>query len=231
MFSLGDIERSGLFGKNSMASHQLHLKIKEARDERKLKRSDSRGVSQESLENGDPGKSQREFGRCFGKLSKVFRAYCVGFPRAWGDRGCGRGSCSCDEADRDNLGLCVVWGALEAWRSGSILRKRSLWAYLGRCSEVDLGLGFKWVLLEVLGDELPVSVNPSPEWKVVAQTTATGFLSLLWVCTFTLVENPGNLASHYPQEWFLFKGKLLAGLADLSSAGGTALNGCALQWI
>ena len=34
---LGDIERSGLLGKNSMASHQLHLKIKGIRDERKLK--------------------------------------------------------------------------------------------------------------------------------------------------------------------------------------------------
>ena len=34
---LGDVQRSGLLGKNSMASYQLHLKTKEARDERKLK--------------------------------------------------------------------------------------------------------------------------------------------------------------------------------------------------
>ncbi|MDG2400038.1 MAG: ABC transporter permease, partial [Akkermansiaceae bacterium] len=35
---LGDIERSGLLGKNSMASYQMHLQIKEVRDERKLKK-------------------------------------------------------------------------------------------------------------------------------------------------------------------------------------------------
>ena len=30
-------------------------------------------------------------------------------------------------------------------------------------------------LLGAFRDELPISVNPSPQWKIVAQTMATGF--------------------------------------------------------
>ena len=171
---LPDIEESGLLGGNSMASYQVHLKMVEGvggedlKDEVREEFSDSRWrleTPEDRREN--LGKALERFQQFLGLIALASLA----------------------------LGAIGVAGAVHAHitrRVGTIAVLRCLGCpgslafavygvqamalgLIGALLGAGLGILMQLGLLVALGEQLPVSVSPSPEWKVAAQTTAMGF--------------------------------------------------------
>jgi len=180
---LGDIERSGLLGKNSMASYQLHLKIKEARDERKLKEAIRDEFPKGRWRMETPENRRENLGDALENFQKFLGLIALA-SLALGAIGVA-GAVHAHVTRRiATISVLRCLGCPGSVAFGIYFAQAIALGLLGALLGGGLGVGIQVGLLEVLGDELPVSVNPSPEWKVVALTTATGFLVC---CGFALL--------------------------------------------
>ena len=180
---LGDVQRSGLLGKNSMASYQLHLKTKEARDERKLKEEIREEFPKSRWRMETPENRRENLGDALDNFQKFLGLIALA-SLALGAIGVA-GAVHAHVTRRiATISVLRCLGCPGNVAFGIYFAQAIALGLLGALLGGGLGVGIQMGLLEVLGDELPVTVNPSPEWKVVAQTTATGFLVC---CGFALL--------------------------------------------
>lgn len=171
---LADIERSGLLGKNSMASYQVHFEIPDAVDRRGLKKrirkqfQDSRWrleTPKDRRENlGDALENFQRFLGLIALASLVLGAIGVA------------GAVHAHVTRRiPTIAVLRCLGCPGSLAFGIYFTQAMALGLLGALLGAGLGVGIQMGLLTALGDELPISVKPSPEWKVVTQTTAAGF--------------------------------------------------------
>ena len=180
---LGDVQRSGLLGKNSMASYQLHLKTKEARDERKLKEEIREEFPKSRWRMETPENRKENLGDALENFQKFLGLIALA-SLALGAIGVA-GAVHAHVTRRiATISVLRCLGCPGNVAFGIYFAQAITLGLLGALLGGGVGVGIQMGLLEVLGDELPVTVNPSPEWKVVAQTTATGFLVC---CGFALL--------------------------------------------
>ena len=180
---LGDVQRSGLLGKNSMASYQLHLKTKEARDERKLKEEIREEFPKSRWRMETPENRRENLGDALENFQKFLGLIALA-SLALGAIGVA-GAVHAHVTRRiATISVLRCLGCPGNVAFGIYFAQAIALGLLGALLGGGVGVGIQMGLLEVLGDELPVTVNPSPEWKVVAQTTATGFLVC---CGFALL--------------------------------------------
>ena len=180
---LDDVERSGLIGKNSMASHQLHLQIKEVRDERKLKKAIREDFPKSRWRMETPENRRENLGDALENFQKFLGLIALA-SLALGAIGVA-GAVHAHVTRRiATISVLRCLGCPGNLAFGIYFAQAIALGLLGALLGGGLGVGIQVGVLEVLGDKLPVSVIPSPEWKVVAQTTATGFLVC---CGFALL--------------------------------------------
>ncbi|MGJ8697194.1 MAG: ABC transporter permease [Verrucomicrobiaceae bacterium] len=172
--SLGDIERSGLLTQNSMAGYSLHLEIPDAVGGRGLKkrvREDFKGT-QWRLET--PEDRQENLGKALDNFQKFLGLIALA-SLALGAIGVA-GAVHAHVTRRiQTIAILRCLGCPGHLAFGIYFAQAMALGLLGALLGAGLGIGMQMGLLVALGDELPISVSPSPEWKIAAQTTAMGF--------------------------------------------------------
>ncbi|MDA7930152.1 ABC transporter permease, partial [Akkermansiaceae bacterium] len=180
---LGDIERSGLLGKNSMASYQLHLEIPGGGDSEDLKQSIRDEFPKSRWRMETPENRRENLGDALEDFQKFLGLIALA-SLALGAIGVA-GAVHAHVTRRISIiAVLRCLGCPGNLAFGIYFAQALVLGLLGSLLGAGLGIGIQVGLLEALGDELPVSVAPSPEWQVVIQTTATGFLVC---CGFALL--------------------------------------------
>lgn len=180
---LGDIDKSGLLGKNSMASYQLHFEMPGVGDSKELKDSIREEFPKSRWRMETPENRRENLGDALENFQKFLGLIALA-SLALGAIGVA-GAVHAHVTRRiSTIAVLRCLGCPGNLAFGIYFAQAMVLGLLGALLGAGLGIGIQVSLLEVLRDELPVSVSPSPEWKVVAQTTATGFLVC---CGFALL--------------------------------------------
>jgi len=171
---LTDIERSGLLGKNSMAGYQVHLEIPNAPSSRQLKDKVREDFPDSRWRMETPENRRENLGKALDNF-QMFLGLIGLASLALGAIGVA-GAVHAHVTRRiQTIGILRCLGCPGNLAFGIYFAQAMALGLLGALIGAGLGIGIQMGLLMALGDELPVSVRPSPEWLVVAQTTAMGF--------------------------------------------------------
>ncbi len=172
--NLADIERSGLLGKNSMAAYQVHLEIPGTQDSEGLKEGVRQDFPDTRWRMETPEDRRENLGRALDNFQKFLGLIALA-SLALGAIGVA-GAVHAHVTRRiQTVGILRCLGCPGHMAFGIYFAQAMALGLIGALLGAALGIAMQMGLLVALGDELPVSVSPSPEWKVVAQTTATGF--------------------------------------------------------
>lgn len=171
---LSDIERSGLLGKNSMASYQVHFEIPDTVNQSGLKKRIRKKFPDSRWRLETPEDRRENLGDALENLQRFLGLIALA-SLALGAIGVA-GAVHAHVTRRiPTIAVLRCLGCPGNLAFGIYFAQAMALGLLGALLGAGLGIGIQMGLLLALGDELPISVNPSPEWKVVAQTTAAGF--------------------------------------------------------
>jgi putative ABC transport system permease protein len=180
---LGDVERSGLLTQNSMAGYQLHLEILGVveGDELKDRVREDFPDSQWRLETPEDrrenlGDALDNFQRFLGLIALASLALgAIGVA----------GAVHAHVTRRiQTIAILRCLGCPGHLAFGIYFAQAMALGLLGALLGAGLGIAMQMGLLMALGDELPISVSPSPEWRIAVHTTAMGFAVC---CAFALL--------------------------------------------
>ncbi len=171
---LADIERSGLLGKNSMAAHQVHLEIQDGPTSDALKDSVREDFKETSWRLETPEDRRENLGDALDNFQKFLGLIALA-SLALGAIGVA-GAVHAHVTRRiQTIAILRCLGCPGHLAFGIYFAQAMALGLLGALLGAGLGIAMQMGLLMVLGDELPISVSPSPEWKIAAQTMAMGF--------------------------------------------------------
>ncbi len=180
---LDDIERSGLLGKNSMASYQLHLEIPGILDSGGLKDSVREEFPANPWQLETPEDRRENLGKALDNFQKFLGLIALA-SLALGAIGVA-GAVHAHVTRRiPTIAILRCLGCPGHLAFGIYFAQAMVLGLFGALLGAGLGIGLQMGLLMAFRGELPITVSPSPEWKVVAQTTAAGFLVC---CGFALL--------------------------------------------
>lgn len=172
--NLADIERSGLLTKNSMAGYQVHLEIPDGPVSRELKEAVREEFPETRWRLETPEDRRENLGDALDNFQKFLGLIALA-SLALGAIGVA-GAVHAHVTRRiQTIGILRCLGCPGHMAFGIYFAQAMALGLFGALLGAALGIGMQMGLLMALGDELPISVSPSPEWKIVAQTTATGF--------------------------------------------------------
>ncbi|MEJ6579547.1 MAG: ABC transporter permease [Akkermansiaceae bacterium] len=180
---LGDVERSGLLTQNSMAGYQLHLEILGVveGDELKDRVREDFPDSQWRLET--PEDRRENLGNALDN-SQRFLGLIALASLALGAIGVA-GAVHAHVTRRiQTIAILRCLGCPGHLAFGIYFAQAMALGLLGALLGAGLGIAMQMGLLMALGDELPISVSPSPEWRIAVHTTAMGFAVC---CAFALL--------------------------------------------
>jgi putative ABC transport system permease protein len=171
---LGDLERTGLLGKNSMASFQVHLEIKGGLASEGVKDKVREEFQNDSWRLETPEDRRENLGDALDNFQKFLGLIALA-SLALGAIGVA-GAVHAHVTRRiPTIAILRCLGCTGHLAFGIYFAQAMALGLAGSLVGAVLGMGMQMGLLEVFKGELPVSVTPSPEWRVVAQTAATGF--------------------------------------------------------
>lgn len=171
---MADIERSGLLGKNSMASHRIHLQISGGPAPDDLKRIIQVDFPDTSWHLETPEDTRENLGDALENFQKFLGLIALA-SLALGAIGVA-GAVHAHVTRRiPTIAILRCLGCPGHLAFGIYFAQAMVLGLFGALLGAALGIGLQMGLLEGFRDQLPVSVNPSPEWKIVARTTTTGF--------------------------------------------------------
>ncbi|MEP4077992.1 ABC transporter permease [Haloferula sp.] len=171
---LADIERTGLLTQNSMAAYQVHLEIKDGPRSRKLKRAVRDDFPDTPWRLETPEDRRENLGDALENFQKFLGLIALA-SLALGAIGVA-GAVHAHVTRRiPAIAILRCLGCPGHLAFGIYFAQAMALGLIGALLGAALGVGMQMGLLEAFRDELPISVSPSPEWKIVAQTTATGF--------------------------------------------------------
>jgi putative ABC transport system permease protein len=172
--NLVDIESSGLLGKNSMAAYEVHLEIPGAQDADGLKETVRKDFPETRWRMETPEDRRENLGNALDNFQKFLGLIALA-SLALGAIGVA-GAVHAHVTRRiQTIGILRCLGCPGHLAFGIYFAQAMALGLFGALLGAGLGIAMQMGLLVALGDELPISVSPSPEWKIVAQTTATGF--------------------------------------------------------
>lgn len=181
---LGDLERTGLLGGNSMASFQIHLEMAGGGVEPEVLKDGVRGEFGNDLWRLETPEDRREN---LGDALDNFQSFLglIGLASlALGAIGVA-GAVHAHVTRRiPVIAVLRCLGCPGGVAFGIYFAQALVLGVLGAGVGAGLGVVIQVGLLEVFRDELPVSVVPAPEWGVVMRTAATG---LVVCCGFALL--------------------------------------------
>lgn len=180
---LADIENSGLLGKNSMASYDVHLEIPGGVDSDGLKDAVREDFPESPWRLETPEDRRENLGDALDNFQQFLGLIALA-SLALGAIGVA-GAVHAHVTRRiPTIAILRCLGCPGHLAFGIYFAQAVALGLFGALLGAGLGIGMQMGLLAALGGELPISVKPSPEWKIVAQTTATGFLVC---CGFALL--------------------------------------------
>ena len=173
--NLADIERTGLLGSNSMASYQVYLQTGDGLSSEKLKeavRKDFPDNTRWRLET--PEDRQENLGDALTNFQQFLGLIALA-SLALGAIGVA-GAVHAHVTRRiPTVAILRCLGCPGHLAFGIYFAQAIALGLLGALVGAALGVGLQLMLLEGFREDLPVAISPSPEWKIVAQTTLTGF--------------------------------------------------------
>lgn len=171
---LADIERSGLLGKNSMAAYQVHLEIQGGPTSDALKDSIREDFEETSWRLETPEDRRENLGDALDNFRRFLGLIALA-SLALGAIGVAGAVHSHVTRRIQTIAILRCLGCPGHLAFGIYFAQAMALGLLGALLGAGLGIAMQMGLLLALGDELPISVSPSPEWKIAAQTTAMGF--------------------------------------------------------
>lgn len=171
---LSDIERSGLLGKNSMASYEVHFEIPIGPPSGRLKDMVRAKFPDSPWRLETPEDRRENLGDALDNFQQFLGLIALA-SLALGAIGVA-GAVHAHVTRRiPTIAILRCLGCPGHLAFGIYLAQTLALGLFGALLGAGLGIGMQMGLIQAFGDELPISVSPSPEWKIVAQMTATGF--------------------------------------------------------
>ncbi|MGB6223238.1 ABC transporter permease [Haloferula sp.] len=172
--NLADIERTGLLTRNSMAAYQVHLEIEGGPLSRELKDRVREDFPDTPWRLETPEDRRENLGDALDNFQQFLGLIALA-SLALGAIGVA-GAVHAHVTRRiSTIAILRCLGCPGHLAFGIYFAQAMALGLFGALLGAGLGIGMQMGLLEAFRDELPISVSPSPEWKIVAQTTATGF--------------------------------------------------------
>ncbi|MGD9418445.1 MAG: ABC transporter permease [Verrucomicrobiota bacterium JB025] len=180
---LADVERSGLLGRNSMASYQVHLEIDDGPPPGSLKRRVREDFPADTWRLETPEDRRENLGDALDNFQRFLGLIALA-SLALGAIGVA-GAVHAHVTRRiPTVAILRCLGCPGHLAFGIYFAQAMALGCIGALLGGALGIGLQMGLLEAFRDQLPIQVNPSPEWMVLAQTTAIGFAVC---CGFALI--------------------------------------------
>ncbi|WP_193213117.1 ABC transporter permease [Luteolibacter marinus] len=171
---LADMERSGLLGKNSMSSHQVHLEIPDGPPSRELKDRVRENFPKTSWRLETPEDRRETLGDALDHFQRFLGLIALA-SLALGAIGVA-GAVHAHVARRvPTIAILRCLGCPGQVAFAIYFVQAAALGLLGALLGAALGIGLQTGVLAFFRDDLPISIGLTPEWKVVAQTTAAGF--------------------------------------------------------
>ncbi|MFK7849467.1 MAG: ABC transporter permease [Akkermansiaceae bacterium] len=171
---LRDLDRMGLLGTNSMASFQIHLEMPATVESKELKEQIRETFSDSSWRLETPEDRRENLGDALENFQRFLGLIALA-SLALGAVGVA-GAVHAHVTRRiPTIAILRCLGCPGYLAFGIYFAQAVALGLFGALLGSAFGIALQMGLLEFFQDDLPVSISPSPEWKVVAQTTATGF--------------------------------------------------------
>jgi len=181
---LSDMEHSGLLGTNSLASYQLQFYQLKDGIPAKMMESNIRNTFKETTWGIDTPEERQE---SLGKALEYFQQF-LGIiamaSLALGAIGVAGAVHAHITRRVPTVAILRCLGCPGHVASAIYFAQAGALGLLGALLGAGLGIALQMGVLLIFKDSLPVSVAPTPEWKIVAQTTAAGFAVC---CGFALI--------------------------------------------
>lgn len=171
---LADIERSGLLGRNSMVSYQVHLEIPDGPTSAELKDAVREAFPDTPWRLETPEDRRENLGDALDNFQKFLGLIALA-SLALGAIGVA-GAVHAHVTRRiPTIAILRCLGCPGHLAFGIYFAQAMALGLIGALLGAALGIGMQVGLLEILKGKLPISVSSSPEWLIAAQTTAMGF--------------------------------------------------------
>ncbi len=178
-----DVQRSGLLGTNSMASHQVHLEIPAGPPSGKLKDQVRKDFPDTPWRLETPDDRRENLGDAL-DLFQRFLGILALASLALGALGVAGAVQSHVNRRIPTIAILRCLGAPGHLASAIYVAQTAALGLLGALLGAGFGIALQVGAISVFKDQLPIAVAPSPEWKIVAQTTLAGFAVC---CGFALI--------------------------------------------
>ncbi len=180
---LGDLKESGLLGNNSMASHQVHLEVKNGPPPDRLKARLRNRFPDTSWRLETPDDRRENLGDAL-ELFQRFLGILALASLSLGALGVA-GAVQVHVNRRiPTVAILRCLGAPGQLASAVYIAQTAALGLLGAALGAAAGIALQIGVLTAFRDSLPISVAPSPEWSIAARTTAAGFAVC---CGFALI--------------------------------------------
>ncbi len=171
---VADVERSGLLGANSMVSYRLHLDIPNGPAPSELKDKIREDFPDTPWRFETPEDRRENLGDALDNFQQFLGLIALA-SLALGAIGVA-GAVHAHVTRRiPTIAILRCLGCPGHLAFGIYFAQAMALGLFGALLGAGLGIGMQLGLLMALAGELPVTVSPSPEWEIVARTTATGF--------------------------------------------------------
>jgi len=180
---LSDVERTGLLGTNSMSSHVIHLELPPQSDMKKMKDRIRGEFTENSWRLETPEDRRENLGDALDNFQRFLGIIALA-SLVLGAIGVA-GAVHAHLSRRiPTVAILRCLGCPRHLACGIYFAQAGALGLLGAVLGAGLGIALQTGVLMFFRDSLPITVDPSPEWKAVAQTAASGFAVC---CGFALI--------------------------------------------
>ncbi len=171
---LADIESSGLLTKNSMAGYQVYLEIPDGPESQELKDQVREDFPDTQWRLETPEDRRENLGDALDNFQRFLGLIALA-SLALGAIGVAGAVHAHITRRIQTIAILRCLGCPGHLAFGIYFAQAIALGLLGALAGGGLGILIQMGVLSAIGGDLPISVNPSPEWKIALQTTVMGF--------------------------------------------------------
>lgn len=180
---LSDIRESGLVGTNSMLTHLLHLEIPKGPPSKQLKETVRKDFPKTTWRLETPEDRRETLGNALDLFQRYLGILALA-SLALGALGVAGAVQSHINRRVPTIAILRCLGAPQHLAAAVYIAQTLALGLLGAVIGAGIGIAMHTGVLAMFRDSLPISVAPSPEWKIALRTTLAGFAVC---CGFALI--------------------------------------------